>query len=198
MGKALILTPLTSTQFPKYWRQSLRLKDGTLALIRFAELRDAFELGPYFAEFTDQELYFRFFSHMRREALCRDRAIGFYRDALDNELCRMFVVVDKQNRLLGVCRAMEYVDGHHSGTGAFEVSFSARKKGNGVGSILMRTLLLWAEATEEVRTLHADVLHENTAMLRVFRRNGFSEGTDPDNRAVRTFVRAVRLVTHKL
>lgn len=191
MSNELISTPLSTTEYPRTWHEEVTLKDGTRATLRFARPEDAHLLPAYFANFSAEDLYRRFFSRAKRDTITHNRALELYRDALENELCRIFVLVGTHGELLGVCRAMEHVEHHHE-TGTFEVSFSARTKGMGIGGILMSTLLAWAHKTPQVQRLEAVTMTDNKPMRALFEKHHFTHRIDPDDHSLVEYTLQIR------
>lgn len=150
------------------------LRDGSTAFVRKARPDDALLLPAYFAGFTDEDLYQRFFKFKDRSELCRNRAITFYRDAMSgSEADCLLVVLDSYGKLQGAGRAMLLY--RNNGTPTYEVSFSARKKGNRVGSTLMTAIVRWATDRGEHCDLLAATLTGNQRMRWLLARYGFRE-----------------------
>ncbi len=180
MSQELIHTPHASMEYPKDWHKEVVLSDQTRATIRFARPGDANLLVSYFDGFSEEELYLRYLSRMKRKSVSRQRAIEFYKDAINNENARIIVLVARDGSLQGVCRAMERLE-RYRGTGTFEVSFSAKVKHRGVGTLLMSELLRWARATPTVQRLEAVTLRNNRPMRKIFDTAGFNLTFDADD-----------------
>lgn len=193
MGKALIHLPLLTSTYPADWTKTVEVKlDGMDRrwTLRYVRVGDEAKLPRYFSFFTPEELRLRFFYAPPLEKLCPVRARALYEEAFGDRWSRVMVLVDEAGELEGVARATEG-NKRGIGTGVFEVSFSTRLKGKGVGKLLLRELMCWADSSSEVRMLEAVTLRENTPMNAVFERFGFVSQADPHDPAVIIWLRAV-------
>jgi acetyltransferase len=93
-----------------------------------------------------------------------------------------FVALNKgQNELLGVAHLVadpDYVKGEYA------IMVRSDLKGTGIGWILMRQLISYAEK-EGLRELSGDVLQGNHRMLEMCRALGFAISHDPEDLSIR-------------
>ena len=92
-----------------------------------------------------------------------------------------FVALDKdESELYGVARLSADPDYQ---TGEYAVIVRSDLKGAGIGWILMRQLISYAEA-EGLSLLTGDVLNHNTRMLEMCNKLGFEIAVDPEDHSI--------------
>jgi RimJ/RimL family protein N-acetyltransferase len=144
------------------------LKNGLRVTIRAIRETDRDELLAVLQELDDQSIYRRFFSlkkHFSEKELKAATEVDF-----DRVMALVACLPEKEgDRLIGGCR---YVVFEHPETA--EVAFTVRKgyHGLGLGSLMFRRLSGIAK-DKGIKELCAEVLSENTPMLKVFKRGGF-------------------------
>jgi len=144
------------------------LRDGRPATIRSLQPRDREALIEAWGRTGDKSRYRRFFTSKR---------------ALSEGEIKFFVEV---NFTTHVALVAELKDGVIGGAGRYvgcapgsaEVAFMVddAHQGLGIGSLLMRHLVICARSAR-LETLVAEVLPENSAMLKVFERAGLAVQT---------------------
>ena len=155
-----------------------RLRDGSPVEVRALRPEDEADMLPALDQASPQSLQRRFFA-MKRHFSDKERAF--------------FMDVDFKNQIALVARAEEagrkaVVGGRRyivSEPGRAEMAFMVVDawQGRGVGSMLMRHLVDIARETG-LKELTAEVLPENTSMLKVFGRFGFRSAARRDPQTV--------------
>jgi acetyltransferase len=128
----------------------------------------------FFNRVTQEDLRLRFFAPVRdfnHVFLARLTQLDYARAIA-------FVAFDTQSgEMLGAVRL--HADANHE-TGEYGILLRSDLKGLGLGWDLMRFMIEWAKA-EGLRVVEGQVLRENTTMLDMCRRLGFSIRNDPDD-----------------
>jgi len=68
------------------------------------------------------------------------------------------------------------------GSGEYAILVRSDLKGKGLGWLLMQSIIEYARA-EGIRSIHGQVLQENTMMMEMCRELGFQIETDPQERS---------------
>src|SRR5690625_5180649 len=149
--------------YPAHWEADVVLRDGSTMHIRPIRAEDAEALQRFHLGQSERSTYMRFFGPMER---------------ISEEMLQRFTQVDHRDRvalvlvdgteIIAVGRFERLPDG--DAEVAFNVADSAQ--GKGLGSVLLEHL---AAAGRElgVRRFVADVLPQNTKMVRVFTDAGY-------------------------
>jgi RimJ/RimL family protein N-acetyltransferase len=142
------------------------LRDGRQVVIRALRPDDRAGLLAAVGRTSQQSLYRRFFTFKRGFT---DREIDFYVNVDFANHVALVAVVEEDARPVIVGGARYIV----VQPGQAEVAFAVddRHQGQGIGAALMRHLAAIAHQAG-LKELIADVLPENTAMLKVFERSG--------------------------
>ena len=137
------------------------LTDGSLAVIRTLDPGDATALHELHERASDESVRLRFFS------LARRTAHTYVEHVLDSP-GTLALVAEVHGRMVGLATA-EPIDDRSS-----EVAFlvADELRGQGLGTLLLEHLAALAR-DRGVRRFEAEVLPENTRMLRVFKDAGF-------------------------
>lgn len=153
--------------YPSHWEADVLLTDGSAASIRPLRLADRELLVNFLSAASDRSLYYRFFSVRPQLG---EAEITRLLDVDHDE--RVALVATRRGAILGVGR---YARTSPGGSEA-EVAFMVRDdlQGKGLGSVLLEHL---AQCARErgVRRFAAEVLPENTGMVRVFADAGFAQ-----------------------
>lgn len=163
------------------------LLDGEKVLIRPLKPEDAALYPDYLAEVTADDLRMRFFLPMRevRPELI-DKLIHY-----DPEHAMAFIAVaEASGRMLGVVRLHDDPDGEG---GEFAILVRSHLKGNGLGWLMMKQMIAFAQE-KGLETVLGQVLEENTTMLQMCRELGFDIADDPEERGMKV----VTLELHEL
>lgn len=153
------------------------LRDGTPVLIRRLMTEDAALYPDFLSEVTAADLRLRFFASMRAvsEDLV-DKLIHY-----DPAHAMAFIAIEEQSRkLLGVVRLHDDADGANA---EFAILVRSRLKSHGVGWLLMQRMIEFAK-WKGLRTVHGQVLTENTTMLTMCGEFGFHIAYDPEEPGV--------------
>ncbi len=147
------------------------LKNGTPLTVRAIRPDDKEALREAFRGLERRTIYLRFFSHKKdltEEELRRATEIDF-RGEVGLIAC---VEEHGAERIVGAGRY--FADDPDAPAGGAEVAFVVEEDfhGMGIAGLLLRHLAAVAQA-QGIANLHAVVLPENRAMLRVFQRSGY-------------------------
>ena len=160
--------------YPKEWERTIRLRNGRTAFVRPVRPDDEGKFLEFFNRITPEDLRLRFFAPVRdfnHVFLARLTQLDYARAIA-------FVAFDSESGdMLGAVRL--HADANHE-TGEYGILLRSDLKGLGLGWDLMRFMIEWAKA-EGLRVVEGQVLRENTTMLDMCRRLGFSIRNDPDD-----------------
>jgi len=166
----MVISPYPN-EYETYWH----MKDGTEVFIRPIKPEDAPLLEELFSSLSPRSIYFRFFSplkHLPKDMLARFTQIDYDRDMA-------FVGIHKQNgkeRFLGVGRLISLPD---FTTAEFAIVVGDPWQGKGLGARLL-SLLISIATKRGINTLEGRVLAENTSMLSLCHKTGFTVTRIPD------------------
>ena len=164
--------------YPNQWERWTETADGERILIRPIRPADEHLYGAFVDRLSPEDIRFRFlaprkeFSH---KAVARFTQIDYSR-------AMAFVAVDKdETQLYGIARLA--ADPDYS-KGEYAIIVRSDLKGTGIGWILMRHLIRYAER-EGLQELMGKVLEQNTRMLDMCRALGFEIRADPEDMSLR-------------
>ena len=160
--------------YPKEWETPFTTRDGRAVLIRPVRPEDEELFKTFFSQITTEDLRLRFFAPVR------DFSHAFIARLIQIDYARAiaFTAVDRASgEMLGAVRL--HADANME-TGEYAILLRSDLKGIGLGWRLMRMIIAWAEA-EGLSVIEGQVLRENTTMLEMCRKLGFSMRTDPDD-----------------
>ena len=164
--------------YPNQWERWTETADGERILIRPIKPVDEHLYGDFIAKLSPEDIRFRFlaprkeFSH---KFIARFTQIDYAR-------AMAFVALNKdETELLGVARLS--ADPDYS-LGEYAIIVRSDLKGAGIGWILMRHLIHYAEK-EGLRVLNGDVLVGNERMLEMCRSLGFEIAANPEDVSLR-------------
>ncbi len=170
--------------YPTEWERHVATRDGKEILIRPIRPEDEALYPSFLAAVTAHDLRLRFFAHIKEfdhAAIARFTQIDYAR-------AMAFVAVDpRSGAVLGVVRIHANSD---YDTAEYAVLVRSDLKGKGLGWILMQTMLDYA-ASEGLRSVEGQVLHENTGMLSMCRDLGFAITPDPQDAGTYLVTRAI-------
>jgi acetyltransferase len=164
--------------YPREWERVITLRNGRVAFVRPVRPDDEEEFRRFFERITPEDLRLRFFAPVR------DFSHTFLArlTQLDYARAIAFVAFDRgSGEMMGAVRI--HADANHE-TGEFGILLRSDLKGLGLGWDLMKLMIEWAKA-EGLREVEGQVLRENTTMLDMCRRLGFSVRSDPDDPGLR-------------
>ena len=145
-----------------------RLRDGTALVIRALRPKDREELTASFRRLSPRSLYRRFFGPKRSFT---PKEISFFVDIDFTRHVALVAEVTERGRPTIVGSSRYIV----TAPGEAEIAFTVADawQGRGIGALLLRHLALIAQSAG-VHTFDADVLPENSSMLRVFEKSGMN------------------------
>ncbi|KMO12014.1 bifunctional acetate--CoA ligase family protein/GNAT family N-acetyltransferase [Methylobacterium platani] len=159
--------------YPRAWERRIAL-DGQGILVRPVRAEDEGLFEAFFARVSAEDLRLRFFAPVR------DFSHAFLArlTQLDYARAIAFVALEEANgTMMGAVRL--HADANHE-TGEYAILVRSDLKGLGLGWSLMGLMLDWAKA-EGLSHVEGQVLRENTTMLAMCRKLGFSVKTDPSD-----------------
>ncbi len=166
--------------YPKELEEVHRLRDGSELLIRPIRPDDEDKIKGMFYTFSEQTKYLRY--HGTLKSLPHNKLQVFCNVDYDSE---MALVVSRgqagHEEILGVGRYMTN-PGKRSAEMAFVVSDDWQRKG--IGTHLFQRLVEIGKQAG-LRQFNADVLPENSGMLKIFHRSGLNTETITDEGVVR-------------
>jgi len=144
------------------------LRDGRRATIRALQPQDRRALSEAFARTGDESRYRRFFTSKRSLS---EGEIAFFVEVNFTTHVALVAELEEPGRAV-IAGGGRYVV---CAPGSAEVAFMVddAHQGLGIGSLLMRHLVACARSAG-LEALVAEVLHGNTAMLKVFERAGLA------------------------
>lgn len=158
--------------YPKEWERRVRLREGTEILVRPVRPEDEPLYGPFFAAVTQQDLRLRFFAPVKEfghSFIARFTQIDYAR-------AMAFIAIEESSgQMLGVVRL--HADANYD-SGEYAILVRSDLKGRGLGYLLMQMIIEYARA-EGIKSIEAQVLSENSAMLAMCRELGFAITPDP-------------------
>ena len=154
------------------------LRDGTRVFLRPLTPEDAALYPDFLSEVTEEDLRLRFFAPMREvshELL--DQLIHY-----DPAHAMAFIAIDEQSgKMLGVVRLHDDPNGKNA---EFAILLRSHLKGHGLGWLMMKHMIAYAK-DKGLRTVHGQVLAENSTMLQMCEELGFHVADDAGERGVR-------------
>ena len=175
--------------YPNQWEAEAVTPEGLALLVRPIRPADEPLLAEFQAKLSPEDIRFRFlaprkeFSHKTNARFTQ----------IDYARAMAFVAMSRdQTEMLGVARLAadpDYVSAEYA------VIVRSDLKGHGVGWILMRHLIRYAES-EGLRDLHGDVLAANERMLQMCRELGFDISLDPEDMSLRKVRLTLPLSAH--
>jgi acetyltransferase len=164
--------------YPRQWESHEVLKDGTKVLVRPVKPEDEALYPDFFSEVTQEDLRLRFFAPVR------DFSHAFIARLTQIDYARaiaLLAIEEETGKMLGVVRL--HADPNRE-TGEYAILLRSNLKGKGLGWMLMQRMITWARV-EGLKKVKGQVLRENTTMLQMCARLGFSIAEDPDDQAIR-------------
>jgi N-acetylglutamate synthase-like GNAT family acetyltransferase len=156
----------------------VKLLDGTPVLLRPLKIEDAALYPDFLKEVTPDDLRLRFFGPMREMSHELIDKLTHY----DPVHAMAFIAIEEQtDRMLGVVRLHDD-DGGESAE--FAILVRSHLKGHGLGWLLMKHMIACAK-DKGLKTVHGQVLAENSSMLVMCGELGFHIADDPSERGVK-------------
>jgi acyl-CoA synthetase (NDP forming)/ribosomal protein S18 acetylase RimI-like enzyme len=169
------VTDPAGREYPQHWEADVVLADGGVAHVRPATRADADQIRAMHGRMSARSLYLRYFSAVKQVS---DAQVSIFVD-VDHETA-IGLVVELGGELIAAGTA-------HRNTSigdpdAAEVAFLVEdsQQGRGLGSILLEHLAVAAQE-RGIRRFTAEVLGENTQMVRVFIDAGYTVHREYDS-----------------
>src|SRR2546430_7143608 len=144
------------------------LPGGERVLIRRARPEDVALYPDFLADVSAEDLRLRFFARIAELSAAEIDKLAH----LDYRHEMAFIALDEDTgRMLGLVRLKDELDEE---TAEFAVLVRSRLKGHGLGWLLMRRVIDYAE-NKGLRRVYGDVLAENASMLQMCAELGFRE-----------------------
>jgi acetyltransferase len=172
--------PIAIRPYPSEWQTHAELPAVGRMRVRPIRPEDEALYDEFFAHVADEDRRLRFFgaADLSHGFLARLTQIDYAREMA------FVAVAEATGELLGVARFVadpDYVRGEYA------IMVRSDLKGRGLGWWLMQYLIDYAKS-EGLQELHGSVLAENTTMLAMCRKLGFTIGVEPDDPGVRQVV----------
>ena len=173
------IMPSTGKTYPSELESRNELRDGTEVFLRPIRPEDEPMMKDMFYSFSQQTVYLRF--HHTLKALPHNRLQVFCNVDYDTEIALIALVGEpSEEEVVGTARYMTDA-AKESAELAFVVRDDWQRKG--LGTILFNRLIETAK-NEGIRHFTADVLVENSGMLKIFHRSGMDIETQRDGDVV--------------
>jgi len=166
---------LIISSYPWQYENKLQSVDGHGIFIRPIRPSDADLLIRHFYSLSQRSVYMRFFSPMKK--LSEEMLIRLTQIDYDREIALVALIgTDKDRKIIGVCRVVDYPDGNQ---GEFAMAITDGWQGKGIGAALLQQCLK-ASWDKGLKRVNGIVLAENTQMLKLGRKLGFSRNRTPE------------------
>jgi len=169
--------PAVAAAYPHHWEADVLLADGGVVHLRPSGPGDAEEIRAMHGRMSARTLYLRYFSVVNQVS---DKQIALFTELDNMNAAGLVAVLGGQ-----IIAAGTYHRNTSGDTEAAEVAFVVEdaQQRRGLGSILLEHL---AAAAQErgIRRFTAEVLSENTQMVRVFIDAGYSVSREYDSGVV--------------
>jgi acetyltransferase len=154
------------------------LRDGARVLLRPLKVEDAALYPDCLSEITPEDLRLRYFAAMREVSPeLIDKLVHY-----DPKHAMASIAIEEATgRMLGVVRLHDDPGGESA---EFAIIVRSHLKGHGLGWLLMKHMIAYAKA-KGLKTVHGQVLAENSTMLQMCGELGFHTVEDPDERGVK-------------
>ena len=153
------------------------LLDGEKVLLRPLTAADAALYPDFLTDVTTDDLRLRFFAAMRElSADMIDKLVHY-----DPARAMAFIAIEeKTGRMLGVVRLHDDDGGQG---GEFAILVRSHLKGHGLGWLMMKHMIAYARE-HGLKTVHGQVLVENSTMLQMCGALGFHSTDEPGEAGV--------------
>ncbi len=171
--------------YPTHMVSNWQLTDGTDVVIRPIRPEDAALSQDFVRHLSEESRYFRFMNSVHE--LSDAMLVRFTQIDYSREMALIAVLEEKDQDIeLGVTRYAINPDGESC---EFALVVADSMRGKGLGHKLLTTLMDAARANG-LKFMEGEVLKNNTSMLKLMSRLGFSVETDPEDKDLK-FVRKV-------
>ncbi|MBP7936563.1 MAG: GNAT family N-acetyltransferase [Phycisphaerae bacterium] len=173
------ILPPTSRPYPAEMEATTTLNDGTEIMVRPIRPDDERLIKEMFYSFSEKTVYLRY--HNTLKSMPHNKLQVFCNVDYDTEMALIGVTgVAGSEEVIGVGRYMTDA-AKRSAEMAFVVRDDYQRKG--LGSFLFKRLVELAQA-QGLRKFHAEVLAENSGMLKIFHRSGLKVETTTEEGVV--------------
>ena len=163
--------------YPKEWERRYASGNGLRLLVRPVRPEDEGLYEGFFRNVTGDDLRLRFFVPVKKFG----HAFIARLTQIDYARAMAFLALDEESgEMLGTVHI--HADMNNE-TGEYAILVRSDLKGGGLGWLLMKTMIDYAQA-EGLRVIEGEVLRENTMMLRMCTALGFKIDPDPEDPAV--------------
>ncbi len=162
---------------PKDWERHLTLTDGRAVYIRPIRPEDGALYPAFIAAEATEDMRFRFFGPMKAFS---DALVTYFTHVDYAHAMALIALDETAGEMLGVARLHDDTKGCSA---EYAIIVRSDVKGRGLGWHLMRLIVDYARR-KGLRSIHGQVLHENTAMLKMCRELGFEIKMDAMNPAI--------------
>ena len=156
------------------------LKDGRSVIVRAIRPDDKTTILQGVSLFSNDSLYKRF--HGARTSLT-DQELKYLTEIDYFHHVALLAVLKDNNQAIGGGRYISYDEGRLRRSAELAFAVADSFQGTGVGTIILKHLILIAREAG-IKTFEADVLVENTAMIRVFEKSGLPMTKDYEGQNV--------------
>ncbi|MEI6984928.1 MAG: bifunctional acetate--CoA ligase family protein/GNAT family N-acetyltransferase [Rhodospirillaceae bacterium] len=167
--------------YPKELEEKARIPDGSEYLLRPIRPEDETGLQRLIERMTPEDVRLRFFAPMRQ--LSHQAAARMTQIDYDREMGIIAVASPFRGANADIQGAVRIDIDPKNQTAEFAVMVQSDLKGHGLGTLLMRKILAYANS-RNIREIYGEVLHENVNMLNLCRDLGFTHKNNPDEPGV--------------
>jgi acetyltransferase len=161
--------------YPSHLAKRRQLADGTDVIIRPIRPEDGGIEQEFVRKLSPQSKYFRFMRALHE--LTPEMLVRFTQIDYDQEMALIAVVAEKTREIeVGVARYATNPDGKSC---EFAIVVADEWRRRGIGYLLMSQLMEIAR-TRDLEIMESEVLAENTGMLKLAGKMGFTVQTTPD------------------
>ena len=161
--------------YPQHWEADVVLADGGVAHVRPATRADAEQIRAMHGRMSARSLYLRYFSAVKQVS---DAQVAVFVDVDHDTAIGLVVELGGELIAAGTAHRDPAAGRHDDAEVAFLVEDS--QQGRGLGSILLEHLAVAAQE-RGIRRFTAEVLGENTQMVRVFIDAGYTVHREYDS-----------------
>ncbi|QHS10502.1 GNAT family N-acetyltransferase [Sinimarinibacterium sp. NLF-5-8] len=166
---------LALAPYPLALEHFAELRDGTPYRIRAIHPTDETALITMLSQARPEDIHLRFFRHIRE--FTHTMAARMTQIDYDREMSLVAVPLEGEQDVLGTVSVMFDPDGSEA---EFAILIRPEYAGKRLGLQLMQDILAYA-AARGAQTVFGEVLFENSGMLGLARRLGFTRHIDPDD-----------------
>ncbi len=156
------------------------LKDGRNVCVRAIRPEDKTTLLESFSRFSEASVYKRFHGSKRH---LTDEELKFYTEIDYLHHMALVASLDENDQIVGGGRYIAHDTSQPPRSAEIAFAVADNFQGLGVGTIMLKHLIIIARDVG-IGTFEADVLAENSAMIRVFKKSGLLMSKDHEGQNV--------------